>query len=37
LVELKYSHYVAMEFIPTADTVASLRAAREMVLRAGTA
>jgi hydroxypyruvate isomerase len=37
LVELKYSHYVAMEFIPTADTVSSLRAAREMVLRAGTA
>src|SRR5256712_774935 len=33
LVELKYSHYVAMEFIPTADTVASLRAAREMVMR----
>ncbi len=37
LVELKYSHYVAMEFIPTNDTVSSLRAAREMVLRAGTA
>ncbi len=37
LVELKYSHYVAMEFIPTNDTVSSFRAAREMVLRAGTA
>jgi hydroxypyruvate isomerase len=27
--QLNYSHYVAMEFIPTGDTVAALRAARE--------
>src|SRR6266851_9112673 len=34
LVELKYGRYVAMEFIPTGDAIDSLRAAREMVLRA---
>ena len=31
LVELKYSGYAAMEFIPQGDPVATLRAAREMV------
>jgi hydroxypyruvate isomerase len=34
LVELKYSGYAAMEFIPQGDPVATLRAAREMVMRA---
>jgi len=34
LAELKYGGYAAMEFIPSGDTVASLRAAREMVVRA---
>jgi hydroxypyruvate isomerase len=33
LAELKYNHMVAMEFRPTADPVASLRTAREMVER----
>ncbi len=33
--QLHYSHYAAMEFIPTGEPVASLRAAREMALRAG--
>jgi hydroxypyruvate isomerase len=35
LVELKYRHVVAMEFKPVGEQVASLRAAREMVARAG--
>jgi hydroxypyruvate isomerase len=35
LAALKYSRYVAMEFIPRGDPVASLRAAREEALRAG--
>jgi hydroxypyruvate isomerase len=34
LVELKYSGYAAMEFIPQGDPIATLRAAREMVMRA---
>ena len=34
LAELKYGGYAAMEFIPSGDTVASLRAAREMAVRA---
>ena len=34
LAELKYRHVVAMEFRPTGDPVAALRAAREMVARA---
>jgi len=34
LAELKYRGYAAMEFIPSGDTVAKLRAAREMVIRA---
>jgi hydroxypyruvate isomerase len=34
LAELKYRHVVAMEFKPTGDAVASLRAAREMVASA---
>jgi hydroxypyruvate isomerase len=33
--QLKYGGYAAMEFIPTGDPVKSLRAAREMALRAG--
>ena len=33
--QLKYDRYAAMEFIPTGDPVESLRAAREMALRAG--
>jgi hydroxypyruvate isomerase len=33
LVQLKYQHVLAMEFRPTGDAVAALRAAREMVLR----
>src|SRR5262249_23127450 len=33
LADLKYSRYVAMEFLPTGDPVASLRAARDMALR----
>jgi len=37
LIELKYGRYVAMEFIPTGDAIDSLRAAREMVLRAASA
>lgn len=37
LVELKYSAYAAMEFIPQGDPVATLRAAREMVNSAVTA
>jgi hydroxypyruvate isomerase len=35
LATLKYDRYVAMEFIPTGDPVASLRRAREEALRAG--
>ena len=34
LAELKYRHNVAMEFKPSGEPVASLRAAREMVARA---
>lgn len=33
--ELKYDRYAAMEFLPIGDQVESLRAAREMALRAG--
>jgi len=33
LAQLKYDRYVAMEFLPTGDPVASLRAAREQVLQ----
>ena len=33
--QLKYSGYAAMEFLPTGDPVAALRAAREMALAAG--
>jgi hydroxypyruvate isomerase len=33
LVELKYNHVVAMEFLPLGDPVEELRAAREMALR----
>ncbi len=33
--ELRYGGYAAMEFIPTGDPVATLRAARELALRAG--
>ena len=36
LAELKYDRYVAMEFLPTGDPVESLRAAREMAIRAVT-
>ena len=32
---LKYDRYAAMEFLPTGDPVAKLRAAREMAIRAG--
>jgi hydroxypyruvate isomerase len=35
LAELKYNRIVAMEFYPTSDPVAKLRAAREQALRAG--
>jgi len=34
---LKYDRYAAMEFLPTGDAVQSLRAAREMAIRAGQA
>ncbi len=34
LAELKYSHYVAMEFLPKGDPVQELRSAREDALRA---
>jgi hydroxypyruvate isomerase len=34
LAALKYDGYIAMEFLPTGDPVQSLRAARELVLRA---
>jgi hydroxypyruvate isomerase len=34
LVDLKYRHAVAMEFLPTGDAVSSLRRAREMVANA---
>ena len=34
---LKYDRFAAMEFLPTGDAVQSLRAAREMVIRAGQA
>lgn len=37
LAALKYTRYVAMEFIPTRDPVESLRVAREEALRAGQA
>ena len=33
LAELKYDHYIAMEFIPTGDAVSTVGSAREMVLR----
>ncbi len=35
LARLKYNRFVAMEFLPTGDAVQSLRAAREMAIRAG--
>lgn len=35
LAELKFGGVVAMEFHPTGDPVAQLRAAREMALQAG--
>ena len=35
--ELRYSHYAAMEFLPSRDPVGTLRAAREMALRAARA
>jgi hydroxypyruvate isomerase len=35
LARLKYDRFAAMEFLPTGDGVQSLRAAREMALRAG--
>ena len=35
LVQLKYVGYVTMEFLPTGDAVATLRAAREEALRGG--
>jgi hydroxypyruvate isomerase len=35
--QLKYERYVAMEFMPTGDTVAALRAARELAATAGNA
>ena len=34
LAQLRYDRYAAMEFIPTGDAVASLRAAKDMALRA---
>src|SRR6266571_587603 len=34
LAQLKYDRYAAMEFIPTGDAVASLRAAKDMALQA---
>ncbi len=37
LAQLKYRHMVAMEFKPTGDPVASLRAAKEMAIKAATA
>jgi hydroxypyruvate isomerase len=37
LAQLNYKHVAAMEFRPSGDPVASLRAAREMVARAVTA
>ncbi len=37
LAELKYSHYVTMEFFPTGDPVKALAAAREEALRAAQA
>jgi hydroxypyruvate isomerase len=37
LAELKYSHYVTMEFFPTSDPVKALAAAREEALRAAQA
>lgn len=37
LAELKYSHYVAMEFIPTGDPVETLKRAREEALSAARA
>lgn len=36
LAELRYSHYVAMEFIPPGDPVATLKAAREEAIHAVT-
>lgn len=35
LAQLKYDRYMAMEFLPSGDPVATLRAAREEALRAG--
>jgi len=37
LAQLKYDRFAAMEFLPTGDAVESLRAAREMAIRAGRA
>ncbi len=37
LAQLKYDRYLAMEFLPSGDPVATLRAAREEALRAGRA
>ncbi|MGA2097156.1 MAG: TIM barrel protein [Candidatus Acidiferrum sp.] len=37
LAELGYDRYVAMEFMPTGEPVAALRAAREMAMKYGTA
>lgn len=37
LAELHYSHYVAMEYLPTYDPVSSLRATREKAIRAARA
>lgn len=37
LQQLKYTGYVAMEFIPSGEPIASLRAAREMAVRTATA
>jgi hydroxypyruvate isomerase len=37
LAALQYDRYIAMEFLPTGDPVESLRAAREMALRAARA
>jgi hydroxypyruvate isomerase len=36
LAELRYSHYVAMEFLPSGDPIATLKAAREEAIRAVT-
>ncbi|MGD0735127.1 MAG: TIM barrel protein [Terracidiphilus sp.] len=36
LAELKYGHYVAMEFLPAGDEVTTLRAAKALAISAGT-